>query len=489
MNFLIIRLIRKGWKWIIALLPSFQKADPQPVGETEGDDQAEPSIPQNPLGFYNNTETPQKDIQAELTTRLEKLNDEFYQIGFQEGREGKETTNDEARKIASYRVAYIKNELLVAANKELEGRIIACEAIEENCEEQETELGAIKKYHKELLDQSRLFSREFSRRLGRFYLYIGVLLVIADIPLAVELTKKGFGLETDASYPIADLFSSKFLLVLTTNWEVFVMAAGVALCTVYIKIFWDEFLASPIENAVRQYKQFRESHSDEDVESIRKKKQMRIRVKISILAFTVVMITILGVFRSETMQREIGLEMADMKRKAKAIGMTDAELAEYEPNDLRGIDIAAFIALTLAFPVIGGICMSKGISCIHNRRALERAHKNRDELRTALLNMKKNDLRNAKEGVKKMEEQKAYLESKDFEKTFTDDAFGGYLRGFASGLGDSMRDIGTDYYELAKAYRAKLAKRKVYESLTTNQMMRPSINGNGNGYDHEHTPG
>ena len=96
--------------------------------------------------------------------------------------------------------------------------------------------------------------------LGGIYGAVALVLVLADIPLALELTRRGFNLKSDPNNAISDLFLattqdgfvSHFFRVLTSNWEVVVFATGVAFCTIYIKIFYDDFIGVPLENLIKK---------------------------------------------------------------------------------------------------------------------------------------------------------------------------------------------------------------------------------------------
>jgi hypothetical protein len=96
--------------------------------------------------------------------------------------------------------------------------------------------------------------------LGVIYGFFSVALVLADIPLALELTRIGFNLKSDPQNPISNLFQYgsdegflfNFLKVLTVNWEVVLFAVGIAFCTIYIKVYYDDFIGSPLENLIKK---------------------------------------------------------------------------------------------------------------------------------------------------------------------------------------------------------------------------------------------
>jgi hypothetical protein len=233
--------------------------------------------------------------------------------------------------------------------------------------------------------------RSFARPLGWFYLVIAIILIGADIPLAQKLTSEGFQLDEQGKI----------------SW---LLVAGLALCSVYIKIYYDEYIATPLGTSVLQFKgipgigkkkptnqnePISENEKNEN-ETILSKENSKVKreywvkfiVKTSVLLFTFYTIRHLGIFRYlyiNDNEREVLITFAQW--------MVDNKLINIEN---RGDQIAfalevtrnAFIFITLIFPIIGGICLSLSLNIFRNRRWMKKAdsdsNKKRDQYVVAL---------------------------------------------------------------------------------------------------------
>lgn len=218
-------------------------------------------------------------------------------------------------------------------------------------------------YDLKMADYYRSNPRAFSAILALLYLVTAILLVFADIPLALKLTQQGFNLDM-GNPDIREFFSDPFH-TFQQNWEVFVLAFGIALCTIYIKIFWDETLERPgLET----------EQLDKSESATRRKKLRR-----NVLLLTIVTIVVLGLLRFSAQEQQ--LSAAAPAEAGRIVTSTGTSLsAEYDttvaPRGFwgyvrQGIELSAFIFITIMFPVIGGICASLGMNCWHNRRELD----------------------------------------------------------------------------------------------------------------------
>src|SRR5262249_35965970 len=133
-------------------------------------------------------------------------------------------------------------------------------------------------YYEKLNRAYQYNHRQFSLLLGFIYGFFALVLVLADIPLALELTKLGFNLKADPNNAISDLFVFNApegfffhtIKILSANWEVVLFATGVAFCTIYIKIFYDDFVGVPLENLIKKasesptadYEEFQEAQTE-----------------------------------------------------------------------------------------------------------------------------------------------------------------------------------------------------------------------------------
>lgn len=261
-----------------------------------------------------------------------------------------------------------KNSILpdLEKNKDLRNRMSA-----EDC---------LKNDHYRLLNfYKNQFPKTFSLFLFCIYFIVAIFLFLADIPLAVELIKNGLNLSTVNAYDIGDI-SNLFTgingevgfnwEVLFNNWEVFFTALGIALFTVYIKIFFDEYVATPYghqeiteikyEKIIRKELNQTESIVADVHTSLKKSKKRSswiLIIKLVILLTTILSILILSIFRAETYSTLL-INSAD-------VVMTEAQTEN--PEIPYKIILAAFICITIMFPVISGICLSYSLTCLQNR--------------------------------------------------------------------------------------------------------------------------
>ncbi|MEL6257128.1 MAG: hypothetical protein AAFR87_34355, partial [Bacteroidota bacterium] len=156
--------------------------------------------------------------------------------------------------------------------------------------------------HESFLNDAFDNQYKYSFVLGALYLIIAIFLILADIPLALKLTQIGFDLdlpaENDTQAQLINFFQEP-IYVFVMNWEVFILAMGLAFCTIFIKSYYDEHVAPSPKKRLR-YK--RAGVSEE--EYLDKKKEFdkliknRFRVQSAILFILVITIFSLGIFRS-----------------------------------------------------------------------------------------------------------------------------------------------------------------------------------------------
>jgi hypothetical protein len=195
--------------------------------------------------------------------------------------------------------------------------------------------------------QYRFFPRSHSWLLGLFYMIVAIALIIADIPLALKLIQEGFNLSGTGTGPqgFPYLFKGDFWSILALNWETVTTAMGIALCTVYIKIYYDDFVAAPYANQMMTFKRFVEDNNlNNEVlgqegmhRNIKREYRGKRLWKTGLAIFTLLAILSLALFRLQTAGKS----------------------GEF---DRTFVSDAAFVMITLLFPVIGGICLSHGFA-------------------------------------------------------------------------------------------------------------------------------
>ncbi len=269
----------------------------------------------------------------------------FWEMGNHDGQLGlsKEKATPQARLSAELVTLEIVAEFVGQVNKHK----VDLEIRENAFALHKTEHDKVHHYLAGLKEAYQKDPRKFSLFLGLVYLFFAVFLILADIPLALQLTLEGFNLEESGS--ISDSLFFYPLLIFAMNWEVFLLSIGIAFCTIYIKIYWDEYMACPMEHKVTQFKDLYKIEAGEE-KQVKQVARRRFWVKTLVLGFTLLTILILGVFRYQT-------KMVVLEEELPTMGLY------------------LFIAITLLFPIIGGICASLGLNHFGNYRDLRQAQK------------------------------------------------------------------------------------------------------------------
>ena len=303
---------------------------------------------------------------------------------------------DEIGDLAEMQVRITKSRIeeeCLSSQRKLNSQVEILKTIKGNAER---DYNAKNAYYEKLNRAYQYNHKQFSLLLGFIYGFFALVLVLADIPLALELTRRGFNLKTDPNNAISDLFLFgtqegfvfHFIKVLASNWEVVLFATGVAFCTIYIKIFYDDFIGVPLENLIKKasesptadYEEFylvRTDRSANNVaagtpqEAANNKKEItdrfnrlwwfRFLVKLFVLIVLFSTILVLGYFRYSVVAVE------------------------------RVVDIPAYVTfftyslLTLIFPIISGICASLSLNSFHNWTERLKAGKQNSEARKAVI--------------------------------------------------------------------------------------------------------
>lgn len=281
--------------------------------------------------------------------------------------------------------------------------------------------------------QYRFFPRYYSFKLGLFYLLITVILLSADLTLALGLVRKGFSLSGKGDFRF--LFAGDFWTIIKENWDTLLTAIGITVCTVFIKIYYDEFIGTPYANKLMTFRKFIEEndlkhHPDENLAAEIKNESRNKRIWKTILAiFTVLCLIVLAIFRMETA----------------------AYSHTFRITFWSG---AAFVAITLLFPIIGGICMSVSFTNIQNYLRMKRAAKRADRFRNKYLKA----VEKFTVAKKKFEDLRAADEKMGDEQRLTEEYIGHlvafYERGYSIGTMQPDKYLkGEDFFTRAIEWR------------------------------------
>ena len=269
--------------------------------------------------------------------------------------------------------------------------------------------------------------RLMSIPLATVYVLIGLALIVADTPLALKLTQVGFDLDLAEVWEIRRFFEAP-ALVFRDNWEVFILAGGISLCAVYVKIFYDRYSAAAIPALPTESG----SNSADNLHS-RVTPRAHAYFSRGVFLLTLLTIIMLGIFRYTANQQS--REMEDSATAATHFAIL------FQNQDFRAIVACiTFILITLLFPVIGGICLSLGLNQFHNRLALCRA--NRESRRgTRAYERASQQLAELLATASDWDGMLQWLQNDEFLKTITALLKGSYRHGYEHGWMQSMTAV------------------------------------------------
>lgn len=456
-------------------------------------------------------ETLVAEDKSQFRESLLNLGNRFWQGGWQDGRIGQIKTQigEIAHACAVFKQDEIKS-AYEARLAQLETEIELKKKIYKNAE---TDYETSDKYHKSINKKYRKNPRKFSKSVAVIYLVFAILLTFADIPLALKLTQTGFDLDLGENFRIQQLFENPWG-VFKENWEVFILAFGVALCTISIKIFYDEFIEKPLELTITEFKNLRGVKTPEEVQKIKRVHLYRLAFKILVLFLTLGTVVMLGKFRFETIEHQNRLEERSV---GSGLGFDQfSDIAEPDANGASGTDFLSvarqdssaaqdeetrktitewtFIAITILFPLIGGICASLGLNYWGNRRELNVSRKLCETFKAHYLAASKQ--------VEETDKKKSYWRGaldwctgKAFVSNVQKLLLNYYDHGYQRGMLESdTSNLGKDLFAWAEALRNDLISRNIHQLLQNNGVRNvlaepetPGKNGKAT-TDHENIP-
>lgn len=287
--------------------------------------------------------------------------------------------------------------------------------------------------------------------LGLLFLIFAGGLVIADLPLSLTLVAEGFRIPTSQTFldgsgnPVVVDIDQLFVapkLVCQYLWQCLVLALGIALAPMYLKVLLDSLV-------------FRDSESQ--------KPQRREVIALGVIAtLLIAMVGILGHFRAMSHQSnlfsEAQMRATAMTQALKNFGAASQPVPAPSPSGLGDTPLSpwltdtAFILLTLTLPLIGAVFFSRGW-----QRVAVCVKRNRSELALSYLEWRHRRLlaRSVRfEEELAVEENKLlpYLQSKEYERLLVEDRMRAYHHGWERGnrVSVTLRH-GEGLYERCKA--------------------------------------
>lgn len=403
-------------------------------------------------------------LSKELISFIGRSIDFFWHFGRKDGSVGQKQMN---KSFFRTHAGYIQAELIGQLESKRVKFEVEYKKHEKVLEEKTKTKEDSERYLNEVLTRKELYPTNYSRWLGVFYILLAILLILADVPLALKLTQLGFNLDIDISglHSIDKLFIisqeceednlwDHMWLVFSNNWEVFILAFGVAICTVYIKIFYEDFIGYPIDKSVRQFKIIDRYgvFTEEEKRSMILKYRARIAFKVFILILTLITIVFLGYFRSEISQISIGMNAP-----------TD-EVYIYDLSDsyVQHLAKICFILITILFPIIGGICLSLGVRNFQNLREISEANKHfkskNDEYTDSLVKFTE-----VSKNKQICEQNLQTIRSENFVDDYTNLFYYCYQHGYERGVVEPDKSL--DIYERVEKLRDRLISTRSFDAV------------------------
>ncbi|HVW15479.1 MAG TPA: hypothetical protein VHB54_16725 [Mucilaginibacter sp.] len=287
-----------------------------------------------------------------------------------------------------------------------------------------------KKNENEMQEQISLSmndSKQFNWVNAAIYVVAGLAMILADIAVSLNLVAF-FGI----GHPKAN--SSFFDKVF--DLELFFFSMGIALCTIFIKIFYDEYINSKLGFVQLQIRQLVSNGAVEN--DLKKEIWIKLTVKFIILVGLIWLLYYLAIYRTYF--------TAFQSEYSTIIRMQ----AKGQINDIVSVMLKSFIGITVIIPVISGISLSMGLKIFANIAAYKMAERN---LKASNENcsLVEAQLQQLTYNLKHLEQYLNEWENK-VEKVKLESSF--FVQNYNQGFRVSYRNNhGNDLYKLIEEYR------------------------------------
>jgi hypothetical protein len=256
---------------------------------------------------------------------------EVWHLGWTDGRHGQPPDDNVALIASQAKLAW--QERAAAADARIEATKAELHSLKGSLSRLDERLKLIAGQHLNLLRERSENPQSYSLSLWVIYSMVAAVLIAADVPLSLKLVAKGYGVESG-------------------SWEAWLLALGVALSGILIKYLLDSFV-----------------YGEEQ-----EKKRWFVTVPLLLILLMFLCTTlVLGVYRAGVEQnmtierlktRKMVYQQEYSEKQDKAtldlITKADEDLKQAEAEGRGFWRTGSFVALTLLFPIAGGICFSVG---------------------------------------------------------------------------------------------------------------------------------
>lgn len=253
---------------------------------------------------------------------------------------------------AQSEATYLKNKFESLINAQKIETEVAIEIEEKKVKDAENRLSYYRKIQKDSFKQPRYYSIT-----GIFYILLGIVLNFADIPISLVTLKKGLHIE-GPTLNNANSITKLFLLpkddtgglwehvknVLLANWELILLAVGISICSVFVKIFYDRLFMADFIKKIGLDKTTEDKAAEEQFAQKTIKEKLIFYFN-NIDALSIMNIIIMMVF----IGLMISLAIFRFTYSSDLVANGDYTIAKI-----------TFVFLSLLFPVISGVLYSVG---------------------------------------------------------------------------------------------------------------------------------
>ncbi len=454
------------------------------------------SLPLDDGKSTSTTEKPSENKnegQTEIRQMIDEKQRQMEKEGHENGSLGIALENTHIESRANIQAASVHQNANIKINQEIASLTVNVEKLQEDYARERAACEKENKQFEFLLHSKHHTPNSHSNIAIFLYLFFGLFLLLADIPLAVQLIQIGFKFinPQQATYPIHNLISGQFWKVFEANWEVFITAIGISFCTIIIKIIYDEYMSTGFAAKVMKRKRFFELFEKPaangsyftvtDRRLIFWENLLKSLVKIGILVATIYMIIVLGKFRVKSLElvdvqtyyaaevKKLDTQYGnDVVGKEIAVGKLKTLIDDREKTIRAGagnVFNLTFSLITLLLPIISGICFSLSLSAWQNRRKINYAKKQKKKA-NARAEKEKEKLEKITGVLAKWETEKVYLAQDNWIKSFANDLIKAYEYGYNRGriLPEIANGI-PDIMNIVETWRNKLVYFKTNQKL------------------------
>lgn len=311
---------------------------------------------------------------------------------------------------------------------------------EEEIKEADSMLRKIHGFVDDIISRRALNPEKFSSSHMIIYFVCAIILLLADIPLGLMVTEEVFKTNTGRE-------NNNILILLEIHWQAILMTLGIVLSSIFFKIAYEELMLTPMDRVAGMIPKLIKLNKDLSDENY----QLAIinMARIRTARFIVIILLLVAIFT-------ILYQLGDIRY------ITEKNIDPNNNSNQMILSRKFFIALSLLFPCLSGICFAYS-SHIFNMTRLYKYTQQQYVTWKEKVRVLKSRLFELAGRIEALTNMRKKYESKEYEMTyeklFSDAYQHGYLRGLFSTHNEQ------DPYEQASRAFEKFITLKEFERL------------------------